>query len=356
MCRGWFVYLPSLASTQVCAHRQEAVDGVHCRAWLLPRRLGRVSCCLHHRLRLALALCTSLPHFVCTRAIIPCTLQLLSVCLCLSVWMYLCLSICPIQCPAPHHHIHAVFSPSHLPSMDGAFSLQHCALWAIAIAAELLMYVAVAASPQRRVALNIWHSIERNMLWVVLILGESLISIVLPSLDCQCEAGHYVVLFLAFTLVYHLFKMYAHVQPASSGRDRHVLQGRYVCACVCVCVLACVRVCVCVRACMYVRLCVRVCACVRACVRVCACECILKTCLLFASHSLPPPLSLMAMVSAQSAARLDLVHVAPAADLLPLSAWRWHEARRHPQQRSPVPRRVLLVRVYALSFCACVCV
>ena len=158
--------------------------------------------------------------------------------------------------------------------MDGAFSLQHCALWAIAIAAELLMYVAVAASPQRRVALNIWHSIERNMLWVVLILGESLISIVLPSLDCQCEAGHYVVLFLAFTLVYHLFKMYAHVQPASSGRDRHVLQGRYVCACVCVraCVCACLRVRACVYVCAFVRACMCVCACV------CACVCVLFSC------------------------------------------------------------------------------
>ena len=53
----------------------------------------------------------------------------------------------------------------------------------------MLVYPAAAFFPSNRVPINIWHAIERQMLWVVLILGESVISIVLPGLPCQCDVG-----------------------------------------------------------------------------------------------------------------------------------------------------------------------
>lgn len=54
---------------------------------------------------------------------------------------------------------------------------------------DILLYPLTALNKKARVPLNIWHNIERNMLWVVLVLGESLISIVLPVLPCECEVS-----------------------------------------------------------------------------------------------------------------------------------------------------------------------
>ncbi len=159
-------------------------------------------------------------------------------------------------------------------------------IWSVICILELLMYPIVALWPANRLAINIHHSIERNTLWVVLVVGESLISLVLPYLHCECEVEHYFTLIFSFALVYNIFKMYVRVQPDfESGLEQHALQGNLLSAwiwcilhsvmtffiflvgvnvklvvihsvdeqylknyawCVCVCVWVCVCVCVCV--------------------------------------------------------------------------------------------------------------
>ena len=69
------------------------------------------------------------------------------------------------------------------------FAFQVPALWATAIIAELLIYPLAALKAVNRVPVNIWHVMERQMLWVILILGESLISLILPVLPCECDVS-----------------------------------------------------------------------------------------------------------------------------------------------------------------------
>eukprot|EP00045_Choanoeca_perplexa_P015242 m.187288 g.187288 ORF g.187288 m.187288 type:complete len:1030 (+) comp16926_c0_seq1:205-3294(+) len=98
-------------------------------------------------------------------------------------------------------------------------------LWAVAMVAELLIYPVAALWPINRVSLNIWHIIERQMLWVIVILGESLISIVLPELPCECDVEVYVVIGFSLLLVYNIFQSYINVQPDQETGDLHALQG-----------------------------------------------------------------------------------------------------------------------------------
>ncbi|EDQ89449.1 uncharacterized protein MONBRDRAFT_36922 [Monosiga brevicollis MX1] len=99
-------------------------------------------------------------------------------------------------------------------------------LWAVAIVLELLIYPVAALEPKNRVPVNIWHIMERQMLWVILILGESLISIVLPELPCECDVSVYVVVVFSLLLVYNIFQSYVTVQPDLETDDKHALQGR----------------------------------------------------------------------------------------------------------------------------------
>eukprot|EP00730_Choanoeca_flexa_P002385 TRINITY_DN11030_c0_g1_i3.p1 TRINITY_DN11030_c0_g1~~TRINITY_DN11030_c0_g1_i3.p1 ORF type:complete len:968 (+),score=195.47 TRINITY_DN11030_c0_g1_i3:165-3068(+) len=100
--------------------------------------------------------------------------------------------------------------------------------WGIAMVAELLIYPLAALKEANRISLNIWHVMERQMLWVIVILGESLISIVLPELPCECDTEVYVVIALSLLLVYNIFRSYINVQPDHETGDLHALQGSFL--------------------------------------------------------------------------------------------------------------------------------
>eukprot|EP00049_Salpingoeca_infusionum_P008951 m.148544 g.148544 ORF g.148544 m.148544 type:complete len:1484 (+) comp14187_c0_seq2:78-4529(+) len=99
-------------------------------------------------------------------------------------------------------------------------------LWVPALSIELLMYPLAGLVKAARVRLNILHHIERHSLWVVLILGESLISMVIPILSCTCEEQSYISILFNIILVYNIYQMYMDVQP-SLPDEPHALHGRF---------------------------------------------------------------------------------------------------------------------------------
>lgn len=52
---------------------------------------------------------------------------------------------------------------------------------------------------------------------------------VLPQLECECNAEAYAVIILCFVAVFSIFRMYAYVQPDFEGEvDRHALQLNFI--------------------------------------------------------------------------------------------------------------------------------
>ena len=101
------------------------------------------------------------------------------------------------------------------------------ALSIVAVVVELLTYMApvVFTSKEERPPIDVEHQIERSELWCILVLGESMLSIVttvVPSANQQLAHGTYGIAICSFTVVYVLMKVYMASQPhAHSGLDTH---------------------------------------------------------------------------------------------------------------------------------------
>jgi len=96
-----------------------------------------------------------------------------------------------------------------------------------AVVVELATFFApvLFTSEAERPPIDVEHQIERSELWCILILGESMLSIVatvVPSTDMRLAHGTYGIAILCFTIMYVLMKGYMASQPhAHSGLDTH---------------------------------------------------------------------------------------------------------------------------------------
>ena len=96
-------------------------------------------------------------------------------------------------------------------------------LWIVASVFELLMYPLALLTPHEfQLTVNTAHLLERNQLWVILILGESIISI--ASAQHARNAEYYVVVVAAFLLIYWLMKFHLKSQHLVDERaEEHAL-------------------------------------------------------------------------------------------------------------------------------------
>ena len=105
-------------------------------------------------------------------------------------------------------------------------------LLAVLLFAELGMYALTALNPRNRARVNIVHSIERNTLWVILILGESVLSVVRARMPLSPSFEYYLAVFLSFLLIYNILMMYMDLQPTPNIEeediDQHALSTSYV--------------------------------------------------------------------------------------------------------------------------------
>jgi low temperature requirement protein LtrA len=95
-----------------------------------------------------------------------------------------------------------------------------------AILAELLMYpFALSIKEADKLAVNNEHLLERNHLWVILILGESIISLITTEHE-SFEDQFYTIEILGLTLVY--FILLIHTKSKVFLRDVHGIEYRAV--------------------------------------------------------------------------------------------------------------------------------
>eukprot|EP00049_Salpingoeca_infusionum_P027069 m.30112 g.30112 ORF g.30112 m.30112 type:complete len:496 (+) comp9246_c0_seq1:226-1713(+) len=91
--------------------------------------------------------------------------------------------------------------------------------WAFGLLVEGIMYpLGYAIGGDEQIAINSAHILERNHLWVILILGESIISLITTAHD-TFSWHFYVAVVLGFMLVYTLFQV--HMTSAIFTLDRH---------------------------------------------------------------------------------------------------------------------------------------
>jgi len=95
--------------------------------------------------------------------------------------------------------------------------------WIAALVIELLMYpVALMTPHEYQLTVNTAHLLERNQLWVILILGESIIS--LASADHTRTIQYYIVVLSAFLITYWLLLYYMKSQHLFDERaEEHAL-------------------------------------------------------------------------------------------------------------------------------------
>ena len=100
-------------------------------------------------------------------------------------------------------------------------------LWPISIVLELGMYPLsiYGVAPANQLAINVEHNIERNQLWVILILGETVIQLinVKPSTGILTWE-FYLCATLSFSITFVLLLLYLYSQPMHRiGMDTHAL-------------------------------------------------------------------------------------------------------------------------------------
>lgn len=96
-------------------------------------------------------------------------------------------------------------------------------IWLIATLLELLMYpIALLTPHEHRLTLNTSHLLERNQLWIILVLGESIISISTSQLTNEVE--YYIVILGCFLITYLLMVFHLKSQHMIDGRaEKHVI-------------------------------------------------------------------------------------------------------------------------------------
>eukprot|EP00048_Salpingoeca_helianthica_P011177 m.160402 g.160402 ORF g.160402 m.160402 type:complete len:697 (+) comp15187_c0_seq5:289-2379(+) len=99
------------------------------------------------------------------------------------------------------------------------------ALWVAILSLELLLYVianlVVPPAQQWKVAPS--YAIERNTVWIFLVLGESVISLGLNGTAEDYE--YYLSLVLGFTMLYLVMRLFILSQPSRLDIFRHALHG-----------------------------------------------------------------------------------------------------------------------------------
>eukprot|EP00050_Salpingoeca_kvevrii_P017150 m.62213 g.62213 ORF g.62213 m.62213 type:complete len:529 (+) comp7391_c0_seq1:197-1783(+) len=101
-------------------------------------------------------------------------------------------------------------------------------LWSIALVMELLMYaVALHMTPKHfRMSVNMEHALERNQLWVILILGEGILSLVGAPHKGGFGVEYYFCEIFSFVIVYLLMKIHTRSQlEYDVTADEHALES-----------------------------------------------------------------------------------------------------------------------------------
>eukprot|EP00052_Salpingoeca_macrocollata_P005844 m.49889 g.49889 ORF g.49889 m.49889 type:complete len:711 (-) comp15089_c1_seq1:708-2840(-) len=101
------------------------------------------------------------------------------------------------------------------------------ALWPIALLLESFMYSFELYVVDFHLPINVGHILERNQLWVILIIGESIVAIVTSPHPGGFHAEYYVSIVLAFYCIYVLTDMYIGTQlEIDVSFEKHAIEKK----------------------------------------------------------------------------------------------------------------------------------